>query len=203
MSYNFHNLLHLSKDAKVYGHVDTFSAFKFENFMTTNKKKLRKKNKPLQQLSRRYTEIKAAEKIKCSQTKEYVNLKQSHFAGPLMNNDMKITHQYKCLNYGPFSIDSDSIRNNCVLYKDGCISIVLNIVECGKNNIYLIGKKCIPQGDFYEIPCNSSEYNIHEIFESSNELFSWKISELQAKFWKIPGKNKKSVVFPILHTNIT
>lgn len=61
MSHNFHNVLHISTDVEKYGHLDKFSAFKFENFMTTVKTKLRKKNKPLQQLSKRYAEIHASE----------------------------------------------------------------------------------------------------------------------------------------------
>lgn len=43
MSHNFHNLLHLCEDVKKYGHLDKFSAFKFENFMTSVKRKIRKK----------------------------------------------------------------------------------------------------------------------------------------------------------------
>lgn len=141
-------------------------------------------------MSRRYAEIEASEKANVLQSKNIIILKQTHFTGPLINDGIKITKQYKRLNYGPFFIDCDSVKNNCVLFKDDVIAVILNIVETGENNIHLIGRKCFLQGDVYNIPCNSSNYNIHEIIENNNELFSWPISELKIKFWKIPGKTK-------------
>ncbi|XP_043476303.1 uncharacterized protein LOC122507574 [Leptopilina heterotoma] len=95
MSYNLHNLLHLCEDVKKYGPVDEFSAFKFENYMTTVKKKLRKTNKPLQQLARRYAEEQAVEEMNINQPD--IVLKHSHFEGPLINNGLKIKKQYKTL----------------------------------------------------------------------------------------------------------
>jgi len=41
LSYNVHNLTHLSDNVKLYGHLDKFSAFKFENYMQQIKKKSR------------------------------------------------------------------------------------------------------------------------------------------------------------------
>lgn len=43
MSHNVHTVLHIVEDVIKYGHLDKFSGFKFENFMTTVKSKLRKK----------------------------------------------------------------------------------------------------------------------------------------------------------------
>jgi len=51
--YNVHNLLHLCSDVRTFGPVDNFSAFRFENFMTSIKKQIRKNEKSLQQLIKR------------------------------------------------------------------------------------------------------------------------------------------------------
>lgn len=56
MSHNLHNLLYICSDVQKYGPLDEFSAFRFENYMSNIKKILRKHEKPLQQLSRRYAE---------------------------------------------------------------------------------------------------------------------------------------------------
>lgn len=43
VSHNVHNLIHLVEDVKLFGSLNNFSAFPFENFLQTLKKKLRKK----------------------------------------------------------------------------------------------------------------------------------------------------------------
>lgn len=54
--HNVHNLIHLA-DVQRYGALDVFSAFRFENYMSKLKKMIKKINKLLQQLSRRYFEL--------------------------------------------------------------------------------------------------------------------------------------------------
>lgn len=46
VSHNVHSLIHLVDDVKRFGPLDNFSAFKFENYMQTLKKYLRKAEKP-------------------------------------------------------------------------------------------------------------------------------------------------------------
>ena len=57
ISHNVHNLLHLCNDVRKFGVLDNFSAFPFENFLGSLKKLIRKSDKPLQQLARRYGEL--------------------------------------------------------------------------------------------------------------------------------------------------
>lgn len=54
--YNVHNLILICQDVMMYGPLDTFSAFPFENFMKTIKHMLRKSEKPLSQLNNRIHE---------------------------------------------------------------------------------------------------------------------------------------------------
>lgn len=56
MSHNVHNLLHLSNEVRKFGPLDSFSSFRFENFLQNLKSFLHKAEKPLQQVIRRYTE---------------------------------------------------------------------------------------------------------------------------------------------------
>lgn len=57
MSHNVHGLLHLADDYKIYGPLDSCSCFYFENYMKYLKRMLRKHDKPLQQVVKRYKEI--------------------------------------------------------------------------------------------------------------------------------------------------
>lgn len=199
MSHNFHNLLHLCDEVKKFGHLDVFSAFKFENFMTDVKKKLRKNNKPLQQLSRRYAEMQAFKESNLQ--KPAIVVKQQHFDGPILKDyEAEVTKQYKQFYYGPFFIDCNTLRNNCALLKDGYTVTINNIVEIEKN-IYLIGKKDVIVEDLYESPMKSNYLNIHVVRSpDEDEFILFPLQQLKAKCWRIRRKHNLSIILPILHT---
>lgn len=52
VSHNVHGLTHIVDDVKIYGTLDLFSAFPFENYLQYLKKLLRKPNEPLSQIIR-------------------------------------------------------------------------------------------------------------------------------------------------------
>lgn len=51
LSFNVHNLLHIIKDVQIFGCLDNFSCFKYENCMQKIKRKLHQSGKSLQELS--------------------------------------------------------------------------------------------------------------------------------------------------------
>lgn len=83
-----HNLLHLCSDVKIYGPLDKFSAFRFENYMMSIKRLLRKNEKPLQQLIKRYAEkenidfLLSKKESNCNNENLY-SLKYLHNDGPI------------------------------------------------------------------------------------------------------------------------
>lgn len=56
LSHNVHGLIHLCDDYIKFGPLDNISAFPFENYMGSLKRMLRKPDKPLQQIIKRYNE---------------------------------------------------------------------------------------------------------------------------------------------------
>lgn len=56
ISHNVHNLLHFSEDVKIYGPLDNFSTFPFENYLQSILKSIRKGEKPLAQIIKRKSE---------------------------------------------------------------------------------------------------------------------------------------------------
>jgi len=83
ISHNVHNLLHLCSDVRIFGPLDNFNAFRFENFMTSIKRLIRKNEKPLQQLIRRYSEI---EKVYSLIPKHNINDNKLYLCKCLHNN---------------------------------------------------------------------------------------------------------------------
>lgn len=55
--YNVHSLIHLVDDVKLYGPLDSFSAFPFESYMSKVKKMIRRNNNALPQIFNRIQEM--------------------------------------------------------------------------------------------------------------------------------------------------
>lgn len=131
MSYNFHNLLHICADVRKYGALDEFSAFRFENYMSNIKKMLRKNEKPLQQLSRRYAEINNCNlPINKQKNSHETCFQKLHSNGPLIDG-YNFSSQYfftKILFNKTYTIHANSSGNNCILFENGTVVSVLNFV---------------------------------------------------------------------------
>lgn len=196
VSYNVHNLLHLSNDVKEYGSLDSFSAFPFESFICSLKNLIRKGEKPLQQISRRLKEYNF-NLIKNVEIYSNIHLEKKHRDGPV-TNDRHYQNQYKILRHGNLYINCDNEANNCVILKDGSIITVLNFAK-SENVLYAIGKKLSVLGSFYEIPCKSEKFGIKLVDKTSSIITSWLCEEIYAKAYRIAHVNKE-IVFPILHT---
>jgi CRISPR/Cas system-associated protein Csx1 len=87
ISHNIHNLIHLCDDVRIHGTLNLFSVFKYENFLQEIKKLIRKTDKPLQQLHRRFMEKKA---IRCTavsfEKDSKIKVMKEHYNGPIINN---------------------------------------------------------------------------------------------------------------------
>lgn len=204
ISHNIHNLLHLCCDVRRFGPLDNFSAFRFENYMTSIKKRLRKSEKPLQQLLKRYQEIENVETL--SLKHNYNNHKlyaceYLHNNGPLPD-DFNVQAQYLKISNEEFNINCKGHNDNkCCILKNGLCILVINIIE--KNtDIFLIGKKLKCVKDVYKAPCKSSNFSINVMIISSDNIFSWPITDFLCKAWKIPyGYDRNTfAIFPLNHT---
>lgn len=113
VSYNVHGLLHICGDVTKFGTLDNFSAFRFENYMDQIKTFLRKSEKPLQQLVRRYTGIDNLQVTSDENKFDLceVALFKKHHRGPVMKYG-KVKAQYKCIAYKKINMKVDSIQNN-------------------------------------------------------------------------------------------
>lgn len=162
---------------------------------------LRKFEKPLQQLARRYGELKrtSAQSINSSFFNT-LSLKKKHHDGPLLLNAEKIDlSQYKIFKTNSFNLNCDDKRNNCFLLKDNSVIIVLNIVQLENNDIYIIEHKCKILKELYDQPCSSKLLDIYIIRDVINLTLSWwPISSISKKMWRLQLAEVDYVI-PIRH----
>ncbi|KAE9542483.1 hypothetical protein AGLY_003344 [Aphis glycines] len=88
VSHNIHSLIHLCDDYNLYGPLDNVSCFKFENYICGLKKMVRKNDKPLQQVVKRFQERPSS--LMANNYENVNNVVEKHFKmehseGPLIN----------------------------------------------------------------------------------------------------------------------
>lgn len=69
--YNVHSLLHICKDVEMYGPLESFSCFPYENYLGKIKRLVRGTRLPLQQIANRITELESSS-LNCSVQTEYI-----------------------------------------------------------------------------------------------------------------------------------
>lgn len=151
MLYNFHSIIHLPDDYIKFGPLDCCSAFPFENYMKDLKNMLRKHEKPLQQVVRRYEEKCKSENI------EHNTIEKLKFT-------FKEPNCY-------FSIHSGEIVK--------ITEIVLSPTT--SNNKIFIGKIFLNQEEMFINPLKSSKLNIYNVNKFSQNLYKWELSDIKMK----------------------
>jgi hypothetical protein len=165
VSHNIHNFLHLSDCVKLYGSLDNFSAFPFENFMQKLKKKVRKSVQPLQQVVRRIIE-EANNNVHCvnniinKDDDASTKFLMEHYNGPLVNNCT--SPQYKKLQTDNYCLNISNIADRFVELTNNTIIEIKNFAHCG-DSVCLIGYKYSKQDSFYYKPCSSCLFDIQFI----------------------------------------
>lgn len=209
VTFNIHNLLHLSADVQKFGALENFSAFVFENYLKSLKRLLRKGQKPLEQIARRIYE---SDNIshqyiqndfnKCNKIRytDDVCLQQAHNTGPV-NYDRTYEFQYKIFQTDNLVINSTDDRNNCVQFMNGIIVEIYNFA-ISKNKLYIIGKQLKEENkQLYTKPCSSTSINIKIVTNCSNNklLETWIYEGIFCKMYKM-SYNNHIILFPIIHT---
>jgi len=155
--YNVHCLEHITDDYKLYGQLNNYSAFDFENYMQSLKRMLRSKSMQLQQIVKR-----------CAEIERHKNVTQS-CKKPLKNT---LFINNICV--------SNSIRDNCYLTNSGKIVVIVKILaktfEC----------KVFKQvSSYYNFPCESSLLYINKVSRLS-KVVVMNYKELHRKCILIP-----------------
>lgn len=201
ISHNVHNLLHLCSDVRMFGPLDNFSAFRFENYMMTIKRLLRKNEKPLQQLCKRYCENENFLLPKpIYNTQHLYSLKYLHNNGSITHDCDNVQLQYFQVSTEKFNVNCKNNNNSCCLLKNGHYVVIVNII-LKNEDIFVIGKNCTFVKNLYDSPCQSSELGI-KIMTISDEILSYSIKDVKCKAWKIPCTNQRNLfaIFPLNHT---
>lgn len=200
LTHNFHSLIHISDDFNSFGPLDNCSAFKYENFLQYFKKTIRKGEKPLQQVVRRFSEMMDSNysKFQPSPQKPLFNCLGQHTDGPVVD-DCNPFKQYKTLVSSKFRLSKSRADSFCFL-TDGSIFCIKNIALLkNSNDPMVIGYILKCKESFFGSPyINSSNLGIY-LASGEGELQSLPIDKVSHKAVAFPYL-QKLVVFPLIHS---
>ncbi|KYM98543.1 hypothetical protein ALC62_10742 [Cyphomyrmex costatus] len=202
--YNVHHLIHIVADCELHGHLEEFSAFKYESFLGHMKDFLHAPGKTLSQIVCRV--IEKAAKLRFSYfTKIQLLFEKCHNNGPTLNcrgeqyNKIRTPDKKFCLK----SADAYCLTKNNEILK------IENIIKCN-DGTYLIGRKFEIKSDLFSYPFPSSCINIY-IVSNLGSLHRWCLDDIKKKVVLLPLPEKdrddnwivsKNVCFPMPHSEI-
>ncbi|KAK6186492.1 hypothetical protein SNE40_008521 [Patella caerulea] len=192
VSYNVHCLIHLANDVRLYGPLDQFSAFPFENFLKSIKRLLRTPTCPLQQVVRRLKEKKG---ISGRSFNFQTICKKEHSAGPVPNN-FQLYRQYSEIHTENLFISTKEGDN--ALYIGQHIYIVNNILLLNEA-VMLVCRKFTSRASFFHCPLDSLDIGIAFVSKLNKRYVVFQLSEITAKAVLLPYQNG-FVSFPLIHT---
>lgn len=190
VSYNVHNLVHLAQDAKVHGTLDCFSAFRFENYMKTLKKMVRKPQSPCSQVVKRILERGTTPVPRV----EALGLRREHVNGPLPAM-FPAAVQYSVYKTEQFTLKLD--RANCYVSIQGKVAKIRNIISNNKD-IYLLYSTFDQQSSFFEYPISSTVFGVYLVDSLSDFTQLCNVGQVEEKLSVIPH-GQQFVAIPLLH----
>lgn len=199
--YNVHHLIHIVADCRLHGHLEEFSAFKFESSLGHMKNCLHAPGKTLSQIVCRM--IEKADMLHSSYSTKNLSFEKRHVMGPTLNCQGE---QYNKIYMSDKKFVSKSVDAYC-LTKTNEIVKIENIIKCKEGN-YLIGRKFEKKSNLFSYPFFSSCINIH-IVSNLGSLKTWCLDDIKKKMVLLPFPekdakdnwiNSRSVCFPMPHS---
>lgn len=198
LSHNFHNLLHLTDDARKYGNLNLCSNFSSENYLQKIKKLLRTHNNVLSQIVRRLSEENTLQTLPTLKIKPgSYKLEKKYTDGILIKDTFD--PQYKEVIFTNFKLGLNLQDSCCKLKCHSVVKISNFAYSHNLNKVVIIGRKFDNVQDFYTKPLCSSIIGIH-VVDSLSETYSyWPLSNVHQKLIRMPFETG-FVVMPLLHT---
>lgn len=123
--YNVHGLVHIAEDVKLFGPLDAYSAFPFENFLSRLKRLVSSPRYPLQQVIKRLSEMKSNNLYFKRKSPLCNEIPMKRNLGPLPL-EMRDAQQFQQINSNNLFF-SVTAGNNCIQVK-GSICLIRNIL---------------------------------------------------------------------------
>lgn len=197
ISSNVHNLAHITDDVIRFGNLNNISTYPFENRLGMIKNKLKKCNKPLEQIARRINEIKDV------MDKRNRSILTSFTQFPKLKNPLASNQSFSTVIFKEdFRLSTKKFSDKWFLAKTTQGIRIIEFTKITRSltlNLVIFGKPLHNIEIFFEKPFSSSNINIYLSDGATGEEISFPISMIVCKMVCL-GYRKDFVFIPLLHT---
>lgn len=138
--YNVHCLIHLPADVAMYGPLDNFAAFPFENFLGKLKRLIKSANQPLIQLCKRLHEANLVSNVNENLSASHISHLLEHCHGPTIPL-ISFCKQYKKIIFNNFMLSTYTFSQaDCYCMINSKIVQIHNFVTHKDSSTSIIGK---------------------------------------------------------------
>ncbi|KAM0727560.1 hypothetical protein ACS0PU_005809 [Formica fusca] len=191
ISHDIHGLIHIYDDIQIFGNLNKYSAFPFENFLQNLKNLLRKHEKPLQQIVIRLKKLEQTVDSK-GINKESFLYEREHFNGLVPNQNYI---QFKKLNFEKFSFNIESLADSFCYLTSGHIMKIENILV--RKDTYVYRRIFLETNNLFDYPCDSSIFNIR-IAKNLSEYCIRSVRDIKNKMVAFT-QEEGFIFYPFLH----
>lgn len=206
---NMHNLSHIVDDVERLGPLSTFSAYPFENRLSSSKRLVRSGNLPLSQVATRICELQSNITLNCStyaeKTVELKNLVKNvdSIENLLVLCDTDKNEIYSSITLKEYTINSLLPVDKWILMKNlQVVSVICIIKNKISGKISIFGAPVKTLEDYFVKPVRSSQLQIFlSNMELSNEQF-YNLDDVYCKMVKLNynENSNESILIPLIHT---
>lgn len=197
MVHNVHNLIHIVPHCRLFGTVDNFSAFPFENELSVLKRAVRGSSKVLQQIVNR---IKERHETILQPRKKV--LPEGSVSQPCRKK--RWTLHLRGESFKRLHIKGRQVSllrgDNFVKMDTGGFVMVHNIMQTA-DGVFIVGQQFRVCSDLYTSPVKSSSLGVYKVEKLSLRMNAWPVNEIECKVLAVAfEKSTRSAfgVFPLL-----
>lgn len=192
ISYNIHNLQHLTDCTTIYGPLDSFSAFPFETKLGQIKRLVKSGYRAIEQIANRLEE---ASHITPTKNRLLLGSKPPY----KMTKVIKGTTQYKQIIFGDVTLDNTAKNRWFLTHQNDCVRFETAWICPLSLKPKIIGKKVKSRVDFYTLPILSSYLDVYMSSELSyyHEEFHFNLSDFKCKIFAISIEDGELCFMPM------
>lgn len=194
ISSNVHNLTHVVNDVKEFGCLEHISTYPFENMLQSIKLKVKQKNMPLQQITRRLIELSSTIASKPDMNSSAISSSQVKYAYSVNGKQIfrEIITDY-------FILSTRKKSDSWFLTAAGDIVLMIYAtIDC--ENISVHGTILKSKLNYFTFPISSKYLDIYQSDgQTSSDIVEYSLQSIKAKLICLPI-DQSYVFIPLLHT---